>query len=148
IADPAPARGLRQDIEGNDLYFDTHGTGLAGRWRWVVGADYLHGEADSKGAIFDYTVGLSGATAPVVAEPTTLSLGAGDKRNFAGLYGMVEWNPTRAWRLEAGVRLNRTAETREGEGEAQRPAGAEEEGAEREDVRPSGSVGLTYTAWE
>jgi iron complex outermembrane receptor protein len=82
----------------------------------------------------------------VVPEPTVLDVKIDDKREFSGLYGFVEWNPAPAWRFEAGSRLNRTSEEREG-GEEVAP-GAEEEGGKREIWRLSGSAGMTFTAWQ
>ena len=63
-----------------------------------------------------------------------------DTRNFAGLYGNLEWNPASAWRIEAGLRLNRTEEER-GEGDVEEEAAGGEDEPKREDTRLSGGVG-------
>src|SRR5204863_3670495 len=82
------ARGLREQIDLTDLYVDTHLTSTAGRGvRLVWGADFLHGNGEARGAIFDYHVPLSGATATPVTEPTALVLGSDDRHDFIGGYG-------------------------------------------------------------
>ena len=111
----------------------------------VAGLDYLYGKAEADGDTFDYAVDLAG-TNPPASIPPGEERRIEDKRNFAGLYGNLEWNPARALRLEAGLRLNRTEEER-GEGEE----GAAEAGGDedkREELRPSGGVGVTWTAWQ
>jgi outer membrane receptor protein involved in Fe transport len=145
VSNDAPnARGLRKKLELNDVYFDSHlAWTAANHVKVVAGIDHLQGEGDATGAVFGYFAPLGGSVAPVVAEPTVLDLDAEDRRAFSGLYGFTEWNPYAAVRLEAGVRLNRTKETR-GEGEPA-PGGTE---PAQEHVRLSGSVGASWTAWE
>ncbi|MEZ5294493.1 MAG: TonB-dependent receptor, partial [Vicinamibacterales bacterium] len=145
---PGNAVGFRQAIDITDLYADVHLT-LPQRehTRVVVGVDWLHGMGDSKGAVFDYTVPLSGATATSVAEPTDLELGEEDRRDFVGGYALAEWRPTARVTLSAGLRLNLTNEEREegNETEAQRAA---EEGNAQTNTRLSGSVGAIVSLWE
>ena len=143
------ARGQRGTIGVSDLYFDTHlAWAAAERWKLVAGVDHLHGGAEGHGAAFDYFAPLDGSFAPVVAEPSVFDKDIGDRREFSGLYAFGEWNPSPVWRLQAGARLNRTAENREeGEPNASRGAG-EESGREREDLRLSGSAGLAWTPWQ
>lgn len=139
------ARGLRETIELTDLYFDSHVAWTSGaRLKLVGGIDHLHGEGEARGADFGYFAPLDGSFAPPANEPAVLDIAIGDRRDFSGLYGFAEWNPRADLRLEAGVRLNRTAEERE-EGE-ERPAGGPEEGQDH--VRLSGSLGVAWTAWE
>jgi iron complex outermembrane receptor protein len=144
------AHGLREKIELNDLYFDSHLAWLTRKdLRIVGGVDYLHGEGDATGADFDYHVDLSGRTQTHVAEPSVLDVGIDDKRDFGGAYTFAEWNPTLALRLEAGVRLNITHEERGG-GEdeaAKKAAGQQETDQGVNNTRLSGSAGLTWTAW-
>jgi iron complex outermembrane recepter protein len=142
------ARGFRENIGINDVYFDTH-LAWAGssRVKVVAGLDHLHGNGEASGADFDYFAPLNGSFAAVVTEPSVLDVKIEDKREFSGLYSFVEWNPAPAWRFEVGARLNRTAEDREG-GEGEEEAGASEEGRDREVWRLSGSGGATWTAWQ
>jgi iron complex outermembrane receptor protein len=146
----AEAHGLREDIEVTDLYVDTHFSwSQSSRWKAVLGADHLHGEGEAKGADFDYEAPLDGSFAPVVAEPDDFFISIGDRREFSGLYAFGEWNPAPRWRFEAGARLNRTSETREGENtEEGPPPPGEEEGSESDDTKLSGSAGVSFTAWE
>jgi iron complex outermembrane receptor protein len=144
---PDNARGLRQTIDLNDLYADTHFTWPStSTVRFIAGADFLHGMGDAKGATFDYTVPLSGIPVPQVAEPAALNLGVEDRREFFGGYGLVEWRPTPRWMVSGGLRLNVTFEERGGGDEAQAGAAGEEDAGQTQ-VRPSGSVGAMYTLW-
>ena len=140
------AAGFRAKIDQNDLYADTH-VSLTGssRWRSVLGADYQFGRADAEGDVFEYAVGLDGSGAPSAIPPGE-ERGIGDTRHFLGLYANVEWTPSAAWRLEAGARLNHTREER-GEGETDGGGGEGESEGRRSDTKPSGGVGVTFTAW-
>ncbi len=144
---PDNAHGLREKIGVTDLYADSHLAWTpAQKVQLVAGGDYLHGNGDATGADFDYTVPLDGRTAPVVAEPTTLDLRVEDLRDFFGAYTMAEWRPHDRLRIDGGIRLNITREERGGgEGESE-PAG--EQDAAETHVRPSASVGATWTAWQ
>jgi outer membrane receptor protein involved in Fe transport len=145
--DDPNAAGFRAKIDQNDLYLDSH-LAFSGspRWRLVSGLDYLYGKADAEGDTFEYFVSLDGSNPPS-SLPVGEERGIADKRNFAGLYANLEWSPASAWRVEAGLRLNRTEEERREGEEADEPAGEEGED-KREDFRPSGGVGVTWTAWQ
>ena len=141
------ARGLRANIDLNDLYVDSHiASRLNPRLRVLWGGDYLHGNGDAEGATFSYHAPLSGAAATSVTQPPVFDVGIADRRDFAGAYGAAEWTPFPALRIDAGLRLNITNEEREGEEEAVKPAGAAEQGAQT-NVRPSGSLGAIWSAW-
>ncbi|MEZ5320442.1 MAG: TonB-dependent receptor, partial [Vicinamibacterales bacterium] len=145
---PDNAVGFRQKIDQTDLYVDAH---LA--WperhnvRFVAGADWLHGNGDSKGEVFDYTVPLSGIVATSVTQPTDLPIGSDDRRDFFGGYGLVEWRPTTKVTVSGGLRLNITNEERE-EGEEEGAAPKDEGQDTQTNVRPSGSVGVLVSLWE
>ncbi len=113
----------------------------------MAGADHMHAEADGRGTDFDYFAPLDGRVASVVPEPTVFDKHIADRREFSGLYTFAEWNAAAAWRVQAGLRLNRTQERR-GEEEGGAVAAAGEAGREREDVRLSGSAGVMWTAWQ
>ncbi len=146
--EPPNAVGLRQTIDTTDLYADAH-LALPERRhvRLVVGADWLHGMGDSKGAVFSYTAPLDGASATSAARPADMPLGSEDRREFFGGYGLAEWRPTTRVTLSAGLRLNLTAEKRE-EGDE---AGARIAGMGRDSqtlTRVSGSLGALVSLWE
>lgn len=143
--DALNAVGFGANIDANDLYFDSHVSWTrASTWKAVAGIDYLFGKAEAKGDSFDYGVNLDGSNPPSVPFPSE-DRNIDDTRNFAGMYGNLEWNPAARWRIEAGLRLNRTEEER-GEGDvAEEAAGGDED--KREDTRLSGGVGLTWTPW-
>ncbi len=149
VADvPDNARGLRETIDLNDIYADSH---VAWPPRhdvtFIAGGDLLFGSGNARGATFTYTAPLSGAVAPVVPEPTDLNLGIEDRRVFAGGYGLVEWRPNPKLTVSGGLRLNVTFEERGGgEEEAQTAAGETDQG--QTNVRPSGSAGVLATLWE
>lgn len=144
----ASARGLREGIDLTDVHVDTHFEWTSSaRVKVVAGLDHLHGSASAEGADFDYSVAVDGSAAAKLAEPTLLDVRIEDRRDFSGLYAFSEWNPSEAWRLEAGLRLNRTAEEHKSGDEAEVDAPGQDAG-ERDDVRLSGSAGLAWTPWQ
>ncbi|HSE43254.1 MAG TPA: TonB-dependent receptor, partial [Acidobacteriota bacterium] len=118
--------------------------------RFVVGADYLFGRGKAESENFDYFVNLNGSnpqssTSALIQERPRLE----DERNFFGLYGQADWNPTSRVLIQAGLRLNNTHEKREGEVEPGDPGGAveeeEEAGQDSEShTRVSGIIGASY----
>jgi outer membrane receptor protein involved in Fe transport len=142
--DTSNATGFRAEIDQNDLYFDTHlAFTHSPTWRLVAGLDALYGKSSAEGDRFTYDVDLEGRNPPSSIAPGE-ERRIEDRRIFAGLYGNLEWTPAPPWRLEAGLRLNRTGEER-GEGEAAGEGGGEE--GRRHDFRPSGGIGVTWTPW-
>jgi outer membrane receptor protein involved in Fe transport len=149
-ADDPNAHGFRETIGVTGLYLDTH---LAWtRWsrtRLVAGLDYLHGKGTGTGGDFDYLVSLDGSNPPTSAElPPAADIRIEDRRGFFGAYVFSEWTPAPAWRLEGGVRLNVTKESRATRtldfASGELSAGDDD----RATVRPGGSVGVTWTAWQ
>jgi outer membrane receptor protein involved in Fe transport len=144
--DSAVARGIREKIDQTDLYADSHVTWRLGPdVRLVAGGDFLHGMADAKGATFEYAVPLSGAAANANV-PSLLGSSIEDRREFFGGYALAEWTLTPRLRLSGGVRLNATTEERDAGEEP--GASQQEDKGEQTNVRPSGSVGVMYTAWQ
>lgn len=139
------ARGIRENIDVFDLYFDTHyARDFSPKLKGIIGLDHLHGNGDAEGADFSYFAPLSGATAIPVEAPIEADLGVRDRRDFTGLYAFTEWFPVESLRLEAGLRLNRTDEERMGD-EAGRAASPEEEAANLQShARLSGSAGAAW----
>lgn len=133
---PNNASGLKETIDINDLYGDTHIIlPTFSNIRVVGGVDALFAAGEGKGAVFDYTAQLSGATRPQVAEPSTLDRDSEDERRFLGAYTAAEWRPTSRFTLSGGVRMNSTSEKRG-------------QGAEVEHARVSGSLGAVVGLWE
>jgi iron complex outermembrane recepter protein len=137
VADTANnATGLRENVDLNDVYADTHVTWPErGHVRVVGGGDFLFGNGEGRGATFMYTVPLSANTAAAVSEPTDLNLDTGARRYFFGAYLLSEYVPVTRLHLSAGLRLNVVRE-RHGEGESV------------DHTRPSGSVGAVVGLWE
>ena len=133
---PNNAAGVRENLDVKHLYADSHIMWpYVANVRFMAGADLLFGNGEARGATFGYTVPLSGASQPVVPEPTTLDKDAEARRIFGGAYGSAEWRAAARLTLSAGVRLNATTERRG-------------EGASVTHTRPSGSLGAVVTLWE
>ncbi|MEO7457210.1 MAG: TonB-dependent receptor [Gemmatimonadaceae bacterium] len=133
---PNNAAGFKEDIEINDLYADSHIIWPSmNNLRFMAGADLLFANGEGKGATFNYTVPLSGATQASVTEPTTLDKDAESRRTFVGAYASAEWQATARLALSAGLRLNATQESRG-------------EGASVTHTRPAGSLGAILGLWE
>jgi iron complex outermembrane receptor protein len=114
----------------------------------VAGIDHLHGEGSARGGDFDYRVDLAGAAPPAgLLGPVPEDDQVEDRREFTGLYGFVEYMPSRALRFEGGLRLNRTMEEREDPREKGTKPPGEADAGEREDVRLSGTAAVEWTAW-
>jgi outer membrane receptor protein involved in Fe transport len=143
------ARGIRGKVDLTDIYFDSHfAWSRSTRFKVVAGVDHLHGEGKAQGADFDYEVDLDGRVAPAGLLPDGVPDDdqVEDRREFSGLYGFVEYNPTSALRLEGGLRFNHTKEEREDPREVAPPAGEEDLG-KRTDDKLSGTVAAEWTAW-
>jgi iron complex outermembrane receptor protein len=133
---PNNAEGVRENININDLYVDTHVVWKkVADWKFMTGADLLFGKGEAEGATFDYTAPLSGSTRAGVAAPTNFNLDANDSRTFLGVYGSAEWRPDPRLTLSAGLRLNSTSERR---GDADAVTNS----------RVSGGLGALFSLWE
>jgi len=142
---PDNAHGFREKIQLTDVYVDSHFAWKPSRSvQLLAGADYMHGTGNAQGADFDYTVPLSGSAAAAIPLPATLDVTIHDLRDFFGPYAEMEWSPVERVRLDAGVRLNFTRESRR---DADAGAGTNDQQV-RTEVRPGASVGLVVTAWQ
>jgi iron complex outermembrane receptor protein len=146
------AHGYRERIETTDLYFDTHlaWTSLPGL-KVVAGLDHLHGQGVGRGGDFDYFVNLDGTNPPgSSALPPAADIRIDDLRDFSGLYGFAEWVPIPRLVLEAGLRLNRTDESRRAYTlDFGDPAAGYVGGQDQRTLnRLTGSLGATWTAWQ
>jgi iron complex outermembrane receptor protein len=144
------AHGFRENIDKTDLYFDTHlSWNSSARVRVVAGIDHLHGKGNAAGGDFDYGVNLDGTSPPASSElPPAADIHIHDRRDFSGLYAFVEWNPSVAWRFEAGGRLNRTDESRETSTLDLETSELAAGGDQRLVYRPGGSVAAIWTPWQ
>lgn len=149
------SRGYRQELELDDLYFDTHlETRLSPTLQLVAGVDHLYGRAEAEAQDFDYFASLDGRTVPSAAGlPGRMAFEVEDERHFSGVYGQLEWAPAPRWKIHLGARFNRAVEDREaGEEELQggeEPGEEEEEGRDsRTTSRGSGILGVNFLAWQ
>jgi outer membrane receptor protein involved in Fe transport len=146
------AVGFTQDLSVTDAYFDTHlAWELASGFRLVAGLDHIYGKAKADSETFFYRVNLDGSGRDSSGSvDREMGFDSETQRNFSGLYGQAEWNPTERLHLQLGLRVNRTAEEREaGERELGEGDGGEEEGGKVDKTRTnlSGVVGASFLAW-
>jgi outer membrane receptor protein involved in Fe transport len=115
----------------------------------VVGVDSQYGKGDLDGGDFDYTINADGSDPPDGNSiPLNIDANIIDTRNFGGLYGFVAWTPDWRWRLEGGLRLNLTDESRDTTVQDFVPATLDQGTDHASESRPSGSAGVTFTAWQ
>ncbi len=146
------ADGYRQRRSTDELYFDTHvASKLSDRTTLVWGVDHLYGNGQQTSDNFEYAIALDGRSAPQSSslhtdERTLLT----DRRNFSGVYADWRFDITDAWRIDAGVRYNHTAENRYGQvTDLTGPEPATEgESAHRSDNRFSGAIGSSLRLWQ
>jgi len=138
----------------NDGYFDTHVTNQdIADVTLIGGMDLLYGYG-RQGTFNDnsaYTVPLDGAVVP----PPTTALPANeigsvdDKRLFMGQYLQADWKPDDLWDVFAGFRLNETFEHQYSTDRLLTPpVSYSAEVSNRDLVRPAGTIGASYRAWE
>ncbi len=138
----------------NDGYFDTHLTNTQfDHLTLIAGADMLYGFG-RQGTYNDngaYTVPLDGSVLP----PPTTQLPANeigsvnDKREFLGQYLQADWVPDARWDVIAGFRLNETFEHQySSDYLLTPPASFASESSNRDLVKPAGTIGASYKAWE
>jgi outer membrane receptor protein involved in Fe transport len=142
------AVGLREKIGVHDLYVDAHLLfPEQDEWRFIAGADFLHGSGVGRGTTFLYSVPLAGVPATSIEKPNVFDLRSENRREFLGGYGLAEWTASPRLTVSAGLRLNMTFEEG-GEGESGDDEGANgsEDGATH--VRFTSSVGALYRLWE
>jgi iron complex outermembrane receptor protein len=138
----------------NDGYFDTHITNEQfDHLTLTAGADLLYGFGH-QGTYNDngaYTVPLNGSVLP---PPTTVlpanEIGSvHDSRVFLGQYLQADWKPDDRWDVIGGFRLNETFEHKySSDFLLTPPASFDGQTAERDVVRPAGTIGASYKAWE
>jgi iron complex outermembrane receptor protein len=141
----AEAHGLKEKIHLTDIYIDSHFSWKLGNAvTFLAGADYLHGTGNAHGADFDYEAPFDGKEATVVDKPNPLDVSIRDHRDFFGPYASVEWRPFDRLRLDGGVRLNITHESRTDTD----PGAGTQASDDFNKVRVGANVGATLTAWQ
>jgi iron complex outermembrane receptor protein len=141
---------FQQEIAQDELYFDGHVkfTNVK-HFEIVAGIDSLYGRGRTHGGDFDYDVPPDGSDPTAGGGiPNAADISVSDRRSFSGLYGYAAWTPNWRWRVDAGLRVNFTVEKRE-TFLLDFESGATETGSDsRDKTRPSGSVGVVFTAWK
>lgn len=124
--DARTATGFAQSRTLLDLYFDTHiARPLTKNLRLLAGADYLGGNSHAVSNTFDYSFDQLNVLDPV-EDGITLR----DRRDFVAVYAQSEWTPLAGWRVDTGLRLNRTRERKGGNSDT--------------NTRPSGFLGVSH----
>lgn len=128
------ADGFNQKRSITDLYLDSHVVRQLRGVRLLLGAEILAGDARWRSRGFAYFVPLDGSSAPSSSSREhDAAIDSRDRRAFGSLYAQSEWAPSAGWRVDAGVRLNHTRESRS----------ADEDRDGRNATRGSGSLGLS-----
>ena len=145
------AHGFRERLDFTDVYFDSHLTWTAGADLKVVGGvDHIHGQGIGRGGDFDYFANLDGSNPPAGAGlPNQADIRIDDRRDFSGLYAFAQWQAAPRLVVEAGLRLNRTEETRRTyllDLTTGLPDGPYPDS--KTFTRLTGSAGATWTAWQ
>ena len=145
---PTNAEGFGQQRHVDDIYFDTHvvATPSAGL-SLTYGLDWLYGRAKLQNQLYEYNVGLDGSNRPRLASLPILDEPAGaDRRSFLGLYVQTDWELSDKVDVLAGLRLNHTQETMDGEMDV---VGGDPVPAtdHRSKTRFGGSLGLSWHVW-
>jgi hypothetical protein len=146
---PFPVTGDNSDTTIDEIYLDAHiEFTTIPKTQVLVGADYMYGKGTLSGGEINYTIDPSGANPPNgAAIPEDTDAHVSDTRNFGGIYGYAAWMPATRWRLEGGLRLNLTDESRTAS-LADFPAGTFDSGSDSvSETRLGGSAGVTFTAW-
>jgi iron complex outermembrane receptor protein len=147
------ADGFRQRVKLTDVYFDTFlAMHPADELTWSVGLDWLYGNGRQNSDNFEYAVLPNGSNAPdshsiEIDESTEVK----DRRNFGGLYTQVDWKPVERLDLIAGLRLNRTDETRDAQvidRHADPGTPPDTESDSHNKTRLSGVFGANYALWQ
>src|SRR5262249_20933557 len=112
---PDNATGFHQSRNLTEVYFDSHLTHHFSRnVAATFGVSELYGRAEQDTQVFSYTIPDDGGLPAPSGEGTPLgSAHLSDWRSFAGAYVQTRWNLTPRLGLLAGLRLNRTDESRD-----------------------------------
>lgn len=137
----------------DDGYLDTHLTNEFENLTLIAGADFLYGFGH-QGTFNDngaYTVPLDGSVLPPSANPAAANeIGSvHDHREFLGEYVQADWKPDERFDVLAGIRLNETFEHQYSSDYLDAPpASFASQTSVRDLVKPAGTVGASYKAWD
>lgn len=138
----------------DDGYGDTHVTNKDFKnLTLIAGADFLYGFGH-QGTFNDnsaYTVPLNGSVLPPPASQSAANeIGSvHDHREFLGQYLQADWKPDDRFDVLAGVRLNETFEHQySSDYLLQPPASFAAQSSARDLVKPAGTIGASYRAWD
>ena len=145
------ADGFKQIRTIDDLWFDSFvALPLARGVDLTTGVDWLYGRGAQQSYNFAYVAALDGSS--VAAGSSAYHVdevnGLRNTRNFGGLYTQLDWAPTDAITVLAGVRLNHTQEQQDSGHVDTLDATASFAGSDsRTATRLSGAGGITVRLW-
>ncbi len=145
------ADGFNQVRTIDDLWFDSFvALPLARGVDLTTGVDWLYGRGVQQSYNFAYVAALDGSS--VAAPSSTYHVdevnGLHNTRNFGGLYTQLNWAPTDAITVLAGLRLNHTQEQQDSGHIDTIDSSASFAGSDsRAATRLSGSAGVTVRMW-
>jgi iron complex outermembrane recepter protein len=142
------ATGYLQDRSITDYYLDAHvDNPLGERGIWTFGADLIGGKANQENSLFDYFAPLNGQNRATIGVSQIIDRNESDNdRSFLGLYAQADWAISEQFDILAGVRLNRTHESKDGEDDSVTPARSASD--TRNTTRATGHVGASFRAYE
>jgi iron complex outermembrane receptor protein len=145
------ADGFNQIRTIDDLYFDSFvALPLAKGVELTAGVDWLYGRGTQQSYNFAYIAPLDGIGAAPSSDTRHVDEvnGLGNTRNFGGVYTQLNWTPSDAVTVLAGIRLNHTEERQLSSHVDTIDSTASFSGADsRTATRLSGSAGATFRLW-
>ncbi len=145
------ADGFNQIRTIDDAYFDSFvAIPLARSVDWTTGVDWLYGRGLQQSYNFAYVAALDGSAIPPPSDSRHVDEvnGLRNTRNFGGVYTQLNWAPTEAVTVLAGLRLNHTEEQQYSSHIDTIDSTASFAGADsRTATRLSGSAGVTVRLW-
>ena len=152
VGDGLQADGYSQKRGVTDAYFDAHVVQrLAPSLRVTVGVDHLYGYGSEHAINFGYCIDGAGHEFDCAgARHDDEIVSSNDERQFSGLYGQADWKASDTLDVLAGLRLNHTRETAQGQAidnTGPTPVLAFAGSDARTHTRLSGVVGASWRAW-
>lgn len=150
------ADGYQQKINRDEVYFDSHFTSHLGNEVTLIwGLDHTSARGEQTSNNFEYPTAVFGDGSdtpsflePHVDEQTHLK----DTRQFSGVYADFDFDLTERWKLETGLRFNRTTESSKASvvGNPYDPAPDvdEPDGQSQLNRRWSGALKTSYRLWD
>jgi len=152
VGDGFQADGYTQTSTLTDVYFDAHvNRDLLPSLNLTYGADYMYGDGAQHAVNFGYCIDEAGNeyACDGAHHPDEL-VQSDDHRNFSGLYAQVDWKLAANFDVLAGLRLNHTSESANGQetdNTGPAPVVVFAGGDSSTHTRLSGMIGASWKTW-